>query len=54
MDEQAVIAKLNEALRILTEEIPTPDMDVVEWSKTPIGRAVDAIGEAIDLIVDDD
>ena len=54
MNEQRVIEKLNRALKILTEEIESPDMDVAEWAKTPIGRAVTDISDAIDLIVDDE
>ena len=48
----AIIAKLNEATAILTKEIPLPDMDVSEWNQTPIGRAVGAIGDALELLVE--
>ena len=53
MSVNAVIAKLNQATSILTQEIPQPDMDVIEWRQTPIGRAVSAIEEAIEILVEE-
>jgi hypothetical protein len=48
-----IVAKLNEANRILTEEIEKPDMDVAEWRRTPIGRATSAISDAIDMLLEE-
>jgi len=50
----AIIAKLNAVTQILTKEIPLPDMDVSEWNQTPIGRAVGGIGDAIEMLTEED
>ena len=47
-----IIALLDEVTRILTKEVPLPDMDVSEWNQTPIGRAVAKIGDALELLED--
>lgn len=36
------------------DSIPKPDMDVLEFAKTPIGSAMDKISEALLLLADDE
>jgi hypothetical protein len=55
MDDEAinkVIDKLNNAQSILTEDLP-PDMEVTEFNKSPLGRAVRLIEEAKEMLTDD-
>lgn len=45
----AIISKLSEVAKTLAA-IEKPDMDVVEWSATPIGKAVWYIEETIEML----
>jgi hypothetical protein len=45
------LALLSEALKILTEiPVDPPDMDVVAWNGTPIGRACNRIQDVIEFL----
>ena len=53
-DVNVIIAKLDLVKDILTKEIPLPDMDVIEWGQTPIGRAVGTIEDVIEMLLGED
>jgi len=53
MNEEMIndlIDRLDKVVKILTKEIPIPDMDVIEWNGTPVGRAVGDIGDVMEIL----
>jgi hypothetical protein len=47
-----ILLKLRDVMNILTKEIPLedPDMDVIEWNASPVGRAVNLLDDIMGIL----
>lgn len=56
MNTEDIVKHLNEATKILSQLASDlmPEMDVIEFQKTPLGSAIYEIEKAVELITDDD